>query len=387
MRLLVLALLLLAAPLRAGDRAGDRKAAPRTAPQITVTPLQPLPYVSPLVGNVPSGVALPQTAQAQAGAAAALNAPAAAAVSRDRAVPLTNTAVPALPAPVLVPQTAAQPPPSAAAAPSAAASEDSGGASHPLVQRVKDEARKLGTAAYEDAPKPDVERELAQLRTRGWSLLPAGSIVTPALASSINRYVDANKDKVPFNTWELQDEYKGTLRDAGGTKELIDEVTRRLQAALPGEGITLRDAQLRVRPPDARDSDMLHVDGGYITFTITLKGPGTLLYDVDAKGNVRELEAPVNSVAIITNTDRERATGVAGTVHSSPSPSFFRDQISDRRVLIVRYKRAGQERAKDDEREPLRRKQEARKALAQRHRDSLRPPPKERKGFFGRLLE
>ena len=48
-------------------------------------------------------------------------------------------------------------------------------------------------------------------------------------------------------------------------------------------------------------------------------------------------EAPTHSWAIITNMEREAATGQPGTVHDTP----VTDQ--DRVLLIIRFTRAGQE--------------------------------------------
>ena len=93
--------------------------------------------------------------------------------------------------------------------------------------------------------------------------------------------------------------------------------------------------QLRLATPAKPEKQGMHVDlGGYITATYAIRGRGTVLYrKSDASGR----EAPTHSWAIITNSEREAATGVLGTVHDTP----ITDQ--PRVLIIVRFSRRGQE--------------------------------------------
>jgi hypothetical protein len=416
------AALLAAAPARSAERAAD------AVPVVQVgAPQGPaaasLPSVSPTAGvgapRALASVSAPLSAPAQAGpaAGATLAAPAAlaggqvngaasAAPSGSRvfgaapqqarpvfgkkgAAPVASP-TPALPASAVASAASPRGPPSA----SHASEAQLGGADHPLIQRAKEEARKLGVSAQTDgAPDAAAERETALqlqlLRTRGWGVLPAGSVVTPQRAANIAAEVDRDWQRggTVFNNWELYDEFKGWRKDVGadaqgrgGTRELLEDLTRRVQAALPGEDIELRDAMLRLRY-QKMDSDFLHVDGGgYITATIALKGPGTQIYDF-ADG-VQEHVAPLNAVALITNVDRERAMNIDGTLHSSPSPARYtpaRDN-DERRVIIARFKRKGQPKATDAERERFERRQKIKQSLAQGWRDKKSGRP-QKKGF------
>jgi hypothetical protein len=401
-RLLLSALLALAlSPARAADRqSADVPVVPavvvpavNAAPSLTPTLGAPLtvPTLSSPLGapsaQVQAGAGGPRAqamAPDQARAAAAL--PLAASKAAASASNTSSAVPPSLPqSPIRGPDSAAQAAAPLAAGASATAADAS---DHPLIQRAKAEAAKLGTTAVESgsAASGVAEQALSRLNTRdGYALVPPGALVTPEIAGNIGAAIDKtwsrNTDSL-FNTWELHDEYKGWMRDVGGTdgrggaRELVEALTKQLQAAMPGEAITLRDAQLRLRYKK-QDSDVLHVDGGYVTATITLKGPGTLLYPQSANGAISELESPVGAVAVVTNIDRERATGIPGTVHSSPTSDRYRPGRDDERwVLIVRYKRAGQPAATDSERYALKTAHDRSRGRVQRMRDAKNVPAK-----------
>lgn len=416
-------------PALAAERSVDAvSVVPAAAPQGPAAPS--LPTIAPAAGvSAPQAlpeVAAPLSAPAQAGPAASAKVPGPVALPGgqiDGAAPAARSGgqvfgpapqqarpvfgkkgaapasseTPALPASAVASAASPRGPPSSAAH---AAQTPPGGLDHPLIQRAKEEARKLGVSVETDGAPDAAEREAALqlqlLRTRGWGVLPAGSVVKPRHAANIAAVIDRDwkRGELFFNNWELYDEHKGWTRDAGGdaqgrggARELLEDLTRRVQAALPGEDVEMRDATLRLRY-QKMDRDFLHVDGGgYVTATITLKGPGTQLYDF-ARG-VEEHAAPENAVALVTNIDRERAAGVDGTLHSSPSPDRYKPgkDGEERWVIIVRYKRKGQEKITDAERDRFERRQKIKQSMAQAWRDK-RSPPQKKKGFslFGVTL-
>lgn len=420
-RALLAALLALSlAPARAAEQ---RAAEVSVVPSMSGPGVQAAPLVTPQL-NAPltvPGISAPLNAPAAPGGAAAAGSPAqAAALSQPRAaaggaaapkasadaalgrapgVDAARAAALPPPLPAAAVRDARDPRPDAARAPPAgeAVSSPSDAADHPLIQRAREEARKLGATPVESSAGDDraVSRELGRLAGReGYALVPSGALVTPAIAANIAAEIDKKWDRRTdsmFNTWELQDEFKGWLRDVGGdaegrggARQVVEALTKHLQDALPGEAVTLRDSQLRLRYKK-QDNDVLHVDGGYLTATITLKGPGTLLYLQTADGGLKEVMAPVGAVAVVTNVDRERATGIPGTVHSSPTSDRYKPSDDERWILIVRYKRAGQPGATPAESERLKASHDRARARAQRLRDAKNPPAKKpaSRGWFG----
>jgi hypothetical protein len=216
---------------------------------------------------------------------------------------------------------------------------------HPLIDRVRAEAEKLGGSTVVS----DVDAGLSALRsmrTQGFSFVPREAAVQPQELRAINDQIDAGHRAV--QTWELygppgrwtsradpNNAHARMIPDNGGEmRPVIDRITHLLRSALPSENLVLRDAQLRL---SYEDNAGIHVDsGGHITVTIALRGPGTLVYRVGAGGVVEELQAPLGAAAVITNLARQAALGIEGTVHSAPTKRFFKPG-EERRVLIMRY--------------------------------------------------
>jgi hypothetical protein len=387
--MLALALALAALPLRAADRADGGKVI--TAPVLPTAGagVEKLPgagLVSPL-GLSQTGPSAGNTAVANAvlpGGGIAV--PGAKAELGTKADLSGKNAVPKLAASAVA--AAAQKETAAAQVNHAHPAASGGGTEHPLIEKAKEEARKLGTALELPPSDSDTVSRLGDMKTSGYTMLPAGTLVSQDQARNIAAAIDKEwkpGERPERRTIELRDEYKGWLRDMGGdgagrggVLEVMETLTKALRTALPEEDIEIRDVQLRLNY-NKHEPDALHVDGGYITATIVLKGPGTLLYPMDANG-IRELLAPLNAAAVITNSDRRRAVNIPGTVHSSPSERFYRPGLDDeRRILIVRYKRRGQERPDQGAQEALREEDRRRVDRVKRFREvrgGKPPPPK-----------
>ncbi|MBI3299365.1 MAG: hypothetical protein HYZ75_14455 [Elusimicrobia bacterium] len=164
----------------------------------------------------------------------------------------------------------------------------------------------------------------------------------------------------------------------GGFKELLDGAYAELAKALPGEAFELRDAHLRIVRDDVPAGNAIHADlGGYMTLTLALDGPGTVLY-LPESGGYKTSEAATLSMAVITNAEREALTGDLSTLHSAPQRVVPR-----RTMLIVRYKPS----------KPVHdafytSARDAAKRRAERARQALAPKPAVSPlgGFFKRLL-
>ncbi len=184
---------------------------------------------------------------------------------------------------------------------------------------------------------------LAALKNGGYAIVPPDEVPESLLEKQILRAIDRSLAKGPggFWLWEFLDQYSGAWQTnkrqtpelVADVRRFVESLTRALQAALPEEGIEIRDVQIRVDAPSKTDTDP-HIDGAYITATCALRGPGTIIYD-DAGGRVKRLQAPEGAVAFLSNMEREFARGIPGAIHTAPWSG-----TSGRVVLIVRYKSA-----------------------------------------------
>lgn len=181
-------------------------------------------------------------------------------------------------------------------------------------------------------------RALAAMAATGWAVFPGEAILPEADAQHLISKADANwpTDKV-FRTWELFDGRNWRVNRVHDeavvaiAQRMLGALTQLLQAATPGEGLVPIGVELRFgndRPTG------LHVDGSYVTATLAIRGPGTLVMEETA-GSAKITRARTNEVAVITNADREFLTGIEGTVHSTPPPTDPK-----RLVFIIRYRAA-----------------------------------------------
>lgn len=191
---------------------------------------------------------------------------------------------------------------------------------------------------------PAEAEALPGLAEKGWSVAAPGAFVPAGLAGRFEAFMKAKRASVldvhGSDVIELYDAPRGWKDDVGakedgtgGFKELLEAVAAELHAALPGERFSMRDAHVRVVRNGMPGGEKIHADlGGYMTLTLALDGPGTVLYLNEAGRWVRS-EAPTGAVAVITNAEREVVAGAEATVHSAPNRVVAR-----RTVLIVRYK-------------------------------------------------
>ncbi len=347
---------LLASVAGAGDQAID---APRLSPQaasgVSASGSAPQVIAGPsLVPDIPATLAPADAPRPEARAEAADVLAAPRATFGRRAAP--PTLPPSLPADALGAQGAPSLVP--------ASGPDGGRSGNRLVQRVREEAAKLGVTGFEEPPDEAVSA-LASMRTEGFSIVSAGALVTAADVAAINAEIDSYEKDRPrmITTWSLYGNDKPGEWDAhelrrwqpkngGASKPVIDRIRALLSGALD-EDIELRDASMRIGYADLENP---HVDGGgYITVTVTLQGPGTLIYRIERDGRVEELEAPIGAAAFVTNTERQQAMGIPGTVHSSPTPDHYRGHPAgvQRRLLILRFKRRDLPKLTDEQRQTL----------------------------------
>jgi hypothetical protein len=191
---------------------------------------------------------------------------------------------------------------------------------------------------------PSKAEPLPGLAEKGWSVAAPGAFVPDGLAARFEAFMKAKRASVldvhGSDVIELYDTPRGWKDDVaaredgtGGFQELLAAVEAELHAALPGERFSMRDAHVRVVRNGLPGGEKIHADlGGYMTLTLALDGPGTVLYLNEAGRWVRS-EAPTGAVAVITNAEREVAAGAEATIHSAPNRVVAR-----RTVLIVRYK-------------------------------------------------
>ncbi|MBI3552142.1 MAG: hypothetical protein HY077_06460 [Elusimicrobia bacterium] len=193
------------------------------------------------------------------------------------------------------------------------------------------------------------DRDLANLKTAGFAVLAPGALMDAETERRVLDIVERDWIKngqpvfsqLPFNdrSQPLWGPRMASVR--AELDPVVENLTRRLNSVLTGEGIAVRDVQLRLATPEEPEKQVIHVDlAPYITATYALRGRGTVLFRI-SDGLAQAREAPTHSWALVTNAEREAATGIPGTVHDIP--------LTDRPrvLLIVRFTRTGPELPKD----------------------------------------
>ncbi|TPW20204.1 MAG: hypothetical protein FD126_1923, partial [Elusimicrobia bacterium] len=185
---------------------------------------------------------------------------------------------------------------------------------------------------------------LPGLAEKGWAVSAPGTFVPEGLAERFESFMKSKRasllDVHGSDVIELYDTPLGWKTDVGaradgtgGFKELLQAAEAALHARLPGERFSMRDAHVRVVRNGLPGGEKIHADlGGYMTLTLALEGPGTVVY-LNEAGRWTSFEAPTGAAAVITNAERETVTGAEATIHSAPNRVLAR-----RTVLIVRYK-------------------------------------------------
>jgi len=218
--------------------------------------------------------------------------------------------------------------------------------------QARGEAADLGLPAEPQAART-AANPLSALANGGFAVLSPRDVPDFSLESRILNAIEKRRldnASSSFWQWPFMEEGGRWRADKRQTPDLVADVRRfaealtiSLQDALPDEHIEMRDVQIRVDPPPQTGAK-LHVDGGYITATCALSGPGTVIYD-DAGGRARRLQAPPGAVAFVSDLDREFARNIPGAVHAAPTAG-----TAGRVVLIIRYKRQGQAPASSEQR-------------------------------------
>lgn len=185
---------------------------------------------------------------------------------------------------------------------------------------------------------------LPGLAEKGWAVSAPGTFVPEGLPERFEAFMKAKRasllDVHGSDVIELYDMPLGWKPDVGtradgtgGFKELLEAAEAALHASLPGEKFSMRDAHVRVIRNGLPGGEKIHADlGGYMTLTLALEGPGTVVY-LNEAGRWTSFEAPTGAASVITNAERETVTGAEATIHSAPNRVLAR-----RTVLIVRYK-------------------------------------------------
>lgn len=199
------------------------------------------------------------------------------------------------------------------------------------LQAAASEPDKVKVAAAQDG--------LSALSSSGWAVVPGEAILPAADAQYLLSRIDENwpgKDSL-FRTWDLIEGRNWRVNKMHD--EPVVAIVQRMMGRLTGmldaatnEGLVPVEVQLRFGNDHPSG---LHVDGGYITATMALRGPGTMIFEEFQNGGLNTVRAGTNQLAVITNTDREFLTNVAGTVHSTPPPTDPK-----RVVFIIRFRAA-----------------------------------------------
>lgn len=123
-------------------------------------------------------------------------------------------------------------------------------------------------------------------------------------------------------------------RTAAEIRRLVERYTDGLELLLRGERFRLGDVELRrvVRGPCFVTEP--HLDGGWVTLSVTMRGPGTSLYR--RAGSRAVVVRTGEGGVLVSNRDREVALGVSAAMHSAPA-----GQVRERVVLLVVYRTAG----------------------------------------------
>jgi len=236
---------------------------------------------------------------------------------------------------------------------------------------------------------------LDSLRTAGYAAVPPYALIDRESESAALAEIDSNYAGRLSTFLELSQ--PPSIHSAGETRwddakhprlnallrPLVERLTAELNRALPGENVKVRDVQVRLETKARAADTGVHVDlGGYVTATYSLRGGGTDLYLTGSDGSVRVIRGMTHAVAIVTNMEREWATGVPGTVHAAPALDLGQTRV----VLIVRYYRPGYE-GTDMPDAVSKRLAEAIKARNERVRSALegRSRPAESGGLLDRL--
>lgn len=179
----------------------------------------------------------------------------------------------------------------------------------------------LAVDAAEPSPDP-VSQKLSKLRAQGYALVPLEAFITRESRDRIVAQIREreNPNKLPFRlpiAFGISPDSPGYF-ETPEAMELLRAVTERLERALPKEEFEADSAQfLHVLDASPHNSGP-HVDGFYLTVTVSLIGPGTVLYLIDQAGNVTEIKVPEGTVLVITNSEREEVLGIPSIVHSTP---------------------------------------------------------------------
>lgn len=203
-----------------------------------------------------------------------------------------------------------------------------------------------GAAALDDpATVAALRPRLAELSTKGYVILPA-ELISPERAATIQAELASPAAPLPRALWDVEQERTWSLRGSYATEEarsaftqataLADEIHGLLSGALTEERLELGSAQARLTaggPAGTTVARVPHPDGGYLTTTVALHGPGTVLYLPRGQGVFEAVPVPERAIAVITNPAREDATGAPTTLHASPS-----EPVVDRSLLVISHR-------------------------------------------------
>ena len=180
---------------------------------------------------------------------------------------------------------------------------------------------------------------LEPLKTKGFVILPQGVLMDSGTESRIlalaadDEAANANNPPAfhPGRREAILDFHK-RLDEAARSFE--KRVTAALKKALPNERFKYLHPMLRVVRNGEAAVNFSHVDGNYLTATYTFYGPGTVIFAPGQGKETRPLQAPAQSVSIVSGQERQEATGIPGTWHTAPGGT-----IAERLILILVYNR------------------------------------------------
>lgn len=185
--------------------------------------------------------------------------------------------------------------------------------------------------------------ELARLKDRGFAVIPGRTVLAEGLKERLIVQTQAfNRDKSQINylvsnqTGDIgiKPDGRGRIKPdgRGGVKELESRVSRLFHKTLPdekfnqGTGKNQMGISVRFTKGSIPINHRVHVDQTYLTATISLIGPGTVIYEPEKDGRWRVWQIATNDLALFSGVRRKSI--VPPTLHSAPPQSV------NKRIMI-----------------------------------------------------
>ena len=186
--------------------------------------------------------------------------------------------------------------------------------------------------------------DVAELNEKGFTLLPAEAVFGAELMEQVELELSQPQARALASSkygggennlvWDLPLQISDPehRRLIGGAVKMANELTGFLERSLPEESLAPLNVEARATHAGRSSGAHGHADTGYLTATVSLRGPGTKLYRPLGDGRYSIVHVPERTIALLSNEDRELALGVPSALHSAPL-----GVVSDRLMLLVRF--------------------------------------------------